>query len=120
VQSAERPNPQTGTPGGVTVGGGITCGSTQGTNVVSFTWSDDLGANNASYVVEGSGESRRMVRRFCRNGTVLSANTVAPTLGAAAPQVTCTPDCTAPRRVTLSAEVPSGRTFTLTGTRRTS
>jgi prepilin-type N-terminal cleavage/methylation domain-containing protein len=114
---------------GITTGGAPACGTT-GTNVISFTWQTTNAAGavlhsyKVSYVLLGSGETQRMARAYCIDGTVHDTGTLAPVVGSASPAATatCTPGCTSgqiPRSITLTVSKPNGGTFVLSATRRT-
>jgi prepilin-type N-terminal cleavage/methylation domain-containing protein len=104
--------------GTVRTTGGPSCGS--GSHVASFTWTEASGTSYAaSYVVRTDSSGVRTLRRnFCRNGVQVTSGTVAPELGAANPQVTCTPSCAKPTSVSITMTTPQGFAFTLNGTRR--
>lgn len=111
---------------GISVGPSPACGT--GTNVVSFTWTENGTQYRSSYAIKTDGTAQRLVRSFCTPSRT-DAVTVAPVLSDAVPtvkcgdaagaSVACDLGTSAVRTVTIEASTPSGEHyFTVTGTRR--
>jgi hypothetical protein len=107
----------------------IACGS--GTNIVSFTWTENGLPYKSSYSTStiGSPPKYRLTRSYCPNNGSPQVATVAPVLTSAAPAVTCQDasgtsvacniGTSALRTVKLVATTPNTENyFTLTATRR--
>jgi prepilin-type N-terminal cleavage/methylation domain-containing protein len=104
---------------------GPSCGG--GTNVVSFTWTENSTLYRASYSIAVAGAKKTLTRTFCSPNSSPQVVTVAPVLGAnlGCGQPACasvTPDSSNPVRAaafTLTATTPNNENyFTLSATRR--
>lgn len=113
---------------GISVGASPACGS--GTNVVSFTWTEDTTPYSASYVTISKNGTPALQRNFCSGGNV-DSTTIAPVLTSTAPTVSCadaagtavacTLGTSTVRRIELDAKTPNGENdkfFKLIATRR--
>ena len=114
---------------GISVGGSPACGS--GTNLVSFTWTEDTTQYRASYVTSTRNGTPILKRNFC-SGSAVDSTTIAPVLSSTAPTVTCylangtsTVSCSVGtsvlRRIVLTASTPNQENdqfFKLVATRR--
>lgn len=98
------------------------CALPQGASaVVSFSWEDptDSARRVASWFTRDVDGDRHLSRRYCEGGAVKSTVTVARSLGAAAPDLSCPGGCAGtPKSATLTVTEKSGFTFRLAGTRR--
>ena len=104
---------------GITTGGSPVCGS--GTNVVSFSWTENGTPYSASYILQTSGGLRQLVRNYCSNGGGAQPATLAISLGSPDPFVLCLPGrgaASKPRTIVLTARKPNGDVWQLQGTRR--
>jgi Tfp pilus assembly protein PilV len=103
------------------------CGG--GTNLVSFTWSENATQYKASYVSNTVRGQLVLQRNFCKDSNPVKVTTVAPVVSGT-PTVICTNSAgstvsscagTTVRRIELDATTPSGENngfFKLIGTRR--
>jgi prepilin-type N-terminal cleavage/methylation domain-containing protein len=110
----------------ISLGGAPACGG--GTNIVSFTWTENTTQYRSSYATNVVNGKRVLTRSYCgSSGTQVA--TVAPVLSNTTPTVTCAdrsgtpvacnPGTSALRTVTLVAATPNNENyFTLTATRR--
>jgi prepilin-type N-terminal cleavage/methylation domain-containing protein len=115
---------------GISTAASPVCGS--GTNIVSFTWTEDTTQYSASYVKDTSGSTPVLKRYTCTGGTSTGSNTVAPVISgtptvqcsdAAGNSLSCTVGTAALRRIELDADTSSSPTaeikfFKLVATRR--
>jgi type II secretory pathway pseudopilin PulG len=94
------------------------CGSA-GNALVTMTWTDDGGTIfRASWSTQTSGTTTSLVRQRCTGTTLVSTVLVADV--AAAPTVTCTPNCANASSVTMIGTAANGEGFTVSSKRRPS
>jgi prepilin-type N-terminal cleavage/methylation domain-containing protein len=88
--------------------------------VASFRWSDAASdVNVASWTVEpGADGVDHLVRRQCRDGDAIATSDLGRILAGVA--VTCSPDCTTPRLLTIELGVTADRAEAVVASRRLS
>ena len=91
------------------------CGSSSSA-LVTLTWTDGGTIFRASWSTQTSGTTTTLVRRRCTGTTLVSTLLVADVQ--AAPVVSCTPNCAAASKITLTGTAASGAGFSIPTTRR--
>ncbi len=92
------------------------CGSTNDA-AASFRWNESGQSITSSWFVETINDELVLVRRRCSGAALIGYQRVAEI--AAAPKISCFPDCEAPTAVTIVGNAANGAVFSFSGERRT-